>query len=81
MTSSPISNSPGCYKVCVPNEQVQDAVKRRQGLRRRWLFLMPVVFVTYSLAYLGRSNFGFGAAAGLAASLNITNSRATAQRA
>ena len=37
---------------------------------------MPVVFVTYSLAYLGRSNFGFGAAAGLAASLNITESRA-----
>ena len=37
---------------------------------------MPVVFVTYSLAYLGRSNFGFGAAAGLARSLNITESRA-----
>jgi sugar phosphate permease len=37
---------------------------------------MPAVFVTYSLAYLGRSNFGFGAAAGLAASLNITESRA-----
>ena len=37
---------------------------------------MPVVFVTYSLAYLGRSNFGFGAAAGLAQSLNITESRA-----
>ena len=45
-------------------------------LRRRWLYLMPVVFVTYSLAYLGRSNFGFGAAAGLAKSLNITESRA-----
>ena len=37
---------------------------------------MPVVFFTYSLAYLGRSNFGFGAAAGLARSLNITESRA-----
>jgi len=37
---------------------------------------MPVVFVTYSLAYLGRSNFGFGAAAGLAKSLQITESRA-----
>ncbi len=45
------------------------------GLRRRWLYLMPVVFVTYSLAYLGRSNFGFGAAAGLAQSLHITESR------
>ena len=51
-------------------------MKQRQGLRRRWLFLMPAVFVTYSLAYLGRSNFGFGAAAGLAASLKITESRA-----
>jgi len=60
----------------VPDEQVQDAVKQRRDLRRRWLYLMPAVFVTYSLAYLGRSNFGFGAAAGLAASLNITESRA-----
>ena len=60
----------------MPHEQVQDAVKQRLGLRRRWAFLMPAVFVTYSLAYLGRSNFGFGAAAGLAASLNITESRA-----
>jgi sugar phosphate permease len=60
----------------VPGEQVQDALKHQAGLRRRWLYLMPVVFFTYSLAYLGRSNFGFGAAAGLAASLNITESRA-----
>lgn len=52
------------------------AEKIQAGLRRRWLYLMPVVFVTYSLAYLGRSNFGFGAAAGLAKSLNITESRA-----
>jgi sugar phosphate permease len=55
--------------------QVQ-AAQVQAGLRRRWLYLMPVVFVTYSLAYLGRSNFGFGAAAGLAASLHITESRA-----
>jgi len=52
------------------------AEKIQAGLRRRWLYLMPVVFVTYSLAYLGRSNFGFGAAAGLAKSLSITESRA-----
>jgi sugar phosphate permease len=51
-------------------------VQPTADLRRRWLYLMPVVFVTYSLAYLGRSNFGFGAAAGLAKSLNITESRA-----
>ena len=58
------------------DEQIQDTAKRRRGLRHRWLYLLPAVFVTYSLAYLGRSNFGFGAAAGLAASLNITESRA-----
>jgi sugar phosphate permease len=52
------------------------ATQIQAGLRRRWLYLMPVVFVTYSLAYLGRSNFGFGAAAGLAQSLNITEPRA-----
>jgi sugar phosphate permease len=55
--------------------QIQ-AAQVQAGLRRRWLYLMPVVFVTYSLAYLGRSNFGFGAAAGLAQSLHITESRA-----
>jgi sugar phosphate permease len=53
-----------------------NAAQIEAGLRRRWLYLMPVVFITYSLAYLGRSNFGFGAAAGLAKSLNIIESRA-----
>jgi sugar phosphate permease len=60
----------------VPAEASLANLKNRPDLRRRWFFLMPVVFVTYSLAYLGRSNFGFGAAAGLAKSLNITESRA-----
>ena len=32
-------------------------------LRKRWLYLLPTIFVTYSLAYLDRANFGFGAAA------------------
>jgi len=56
-------------------EASQSNLKNRPDLGRRWFYLMPVVFVTYSLAYLGRSNFGFGAAAGLAKSLNITESR------
>jgi sugar phosphate permease len=60
----------------VPEADSHKAAQIQAGLRRRWLYLMPVVFVTYSLAYLGRSNFGFGAAAGLAKSLNITESRA-----
>jgi sugar phosphate permease len=37
---------------------------------------MPAVFVTYSLAYLDRANYGFGAAAGMAATLHISNARA-----
>jgi sugar phosphate permease len=45
-------------------------------MRKRWLRILPAVFVTYSLAYLDRANYGFGAAAGLAATLNITKSRA-----
>ncbi|MFN2974346.1 MFS transporter [Terriglobus aquaticus] len=38
-------------------------------------FLLPLFFGTYSLAYLDRANFGFGAAAGLAHTLGITESR------
>lgn len=45
------------------------------NLRKRWLMLMPAVFVTYSLAYLDRANYGFGAAAGLAETLHITDSQ------
>jgi sugar phosphate permease len=41
--------------------------------RRRLLLL--AVFITYSLAYLDRANYGFGAAAGMAESLGITGTR------
>jgi sugar phosphate permease len=41
----------------------------------RRAFLLPVVFLTYSLAYLDRANYGFGAAAGLAQTLHITEGR------
>lgn len=41
----------------------------------RRAFLLPVVFITYSLAYLDRANYGFGAAAGLARTLHITEAR------
>jgi MFS family permease len=37
---------------------------------------MPIVFITYSLAYLDRTNYGFGAAAGLNESLGISPNRA-----
>jgi sugar phosphate permease len=39
---------------------------------QRWWRLIPVVFITYSLAYLDRANFGFAAAGGMAEDLNIT---------
>jgi len=42
--------------------------------RRRWIWLLPALFITYSLAYLDRANYGLGAAAGLAATLHITAS-------
>jgi sugar phosphate permease len=46
----------------------------KANLRKRWLYLLPAVFVTYSLAYLDRANFGFGMAAGMAATLHISGS-------
>lgn len=39
---------------------------------RRWWYIMPIVFITYSLAYLDRANYGFAAASGMAADLMIT---------
>ncbi len=42
--------------------------------KRRWIRLIPIAFVTYSLAYLDRANFGFAAAGGMAKDLNITAS-------
>jgi sugar phosphate permease len=41
--------------------------------RRRLILL--VVFITYSLAYLDRANYGFGAAAGMARTLSITGGK------
>lgn len=42
--------------------------------KSRWLRLIPVIFITYSLAYLDRANFGFAAAGKMAEDLNITKS-------
>jgi sugar phosphate permease len=38
----------------------------------RWYRLIPVAFITYSLAYLDRANFGFGVAGEMSRDLNIT---------
>lgn len=39
---------------------------------RRWWYIMPIVFITYSLAYLDRGNYSLAAAAGMAEDLNLT---------
>jgi sugar phosphate permease len=38
----------------------------------RWYRIIPLVFISYSLAYLDRANFGFGLAGGMAKDLNIS---------
>jgi sugar phosphate permease len=40
--------------------------------RQRWLRLLPVAFVTYSLAYLDRSNFSIGVAGGMKEELALS---------
>jgi sugar phosphate permease len=39
---------------------------------RRWYRIIPIVFITYSFAYLDRANFGFAAAGGMAHDLHIS---------
>jgi sugar phosphate permease len=40
----------------------------------RWARLIPIAFITYSLAYVDRANYSFGAAGGMAHDLNIDSS-------
>jgi sugar phosphate permease len=39
---------------------------------KRWWYIMPIVFISYSLAYLDRANFSFASAAGINDDLGIT---------
>lgn len=39
---------------------------------KRWTRLIPIAFITYSLAYLDRANYSFGVAGGMGHSLGIT---------
>ncbi|MQA12090.1 MAG: MFS transporter [Pseudonocardiaceae bacterium] len=41
--------------------------------QQRWLRLIPIVFVTYSLAYLDRSNFSIASAGGMSEELGMTS--------
>ncbi len=47
-------------------------MQQRKLAVRRWWYLMPIIFITYSLAYLDRANFGFAAASGIQEDLGIT---------
>ena len=40
--------------------------------RQRWYRLIPIAFITYSLAYLDRANFGFASAGDMGTDLHIT---------
>ncbi|MDN4071843.1 MFS transporter [Fictibacillus terranigra] len=42
--------------------------------KKRWMILIPIAFITYSLAYLDRANYGFGVAGGMGEDLKITAS-------
>jgi sugar phosphate permease len=46
-------------------------------MNRRWTLLLPVLFISYSLSYLDRANFSFGAAAGMATDLGITGAESS----
>ncbi len=54
---------------------MQTSTPAHADLRKRWARILPAVFITYSLAYLDRANFGFGAAAGMAQALHISGYR------
>ncbi|MBT0725979.1 MFS transporter [Rosenbergiella australiborealis] len=44
---------------------------------RRWWYLMPIIFTTYSFAYLDRANFGFAVVAGIENDLGISKNTAS----
>ncbi|TKI08136.1 MFS transporter [Martelella alba] len=44
---------------------------------RRWFYLMPTVFITYSLSYLDKANYSFASAAGIGDDLGINPSLAS----
>ena len=62
---------------CAEKESAASAklLASHPSLKGRWARVVPIVFITYSLAYVVRANFGFGAAAGLAQTLHITPSQ------
>ncbi len=49
-----------------------DAARASHPTSQRWRRLVPLVFITYSLAYLDRSNYSIGVAGGLKHDLGLT---------
>ncbi|MBC2581888.1 MFS transporter [Clostridium sp. DJ247] len=49
----------------------------KQLAPKRWSKLIPIAFITYSLAYLDRANYSFGVAGGMGKTLHITPSVAS----
>ena len=45
---------------------------KKELAEARWYRIIPIAFITYSLAYLDRANFGFAAAGGMNEDLHIT---------
>src|ERR1700733_15855025 len=58
-----------------PAKESLPVLRTQSEMRKRWLYILPAVFITYSLAYVDRANYGFGAAAGLAETLRISSSQ------
>jgi sugar phosphate permease len=56
-----------------PYFDIGDIMDNRTVAPQRWWHLMPIIFITYSLAYLDRANYGFAAAAGIDKDLGITS--------
>lgn len=48
------------------------SIKDKILTRQRWFRLIPIVFITYSFAFLDRANFGFAATGDMEKDLNIT---------
>jgi sugar phosphate permease len=63
------------FKTAQPEDKERGVLPNRPDLKKRWAIILPAVFVTYSLAYVDRANYGFGAAAGMAETLHITSSQ------
>lgn len=70
MTTEPAGLAGTC---CNKNKKLRrHTVQIDRIAPRRWWYIMPIVFITYSLAYLDRANYGFAAASGMADDLHIT---------